>query len=196
MLPEFMQPLADAVSDRPYLFIFIGLLFAGELVLIPAIYLAVTGRLELGWVFLAAVSAMGISDFAWYGLGRVLPRKRLAKIASIGRAMNRLERLYDRRGVQILVGSKFVYGTRTAAQVLAGTHAMPVWTYLAANTVGITLLTGVLCVIGYLVRGTIGRLSDFAGQMETAFLVFVVFVTLAVAIHVAVTKVLRERWFR
>lgn len=195
MLPEFIQTLVDAVSSRPYLFIFIGLLVAGELVLIPAIYLAVTGRLELGWVFLVAVVAMAISDLAWYWLGRALPRERLKRIGGvrIGRTMNRLEALYARRGSQILVGSKFVYGTRTAAQILAGAHAMPVSVYLAANTTGIVLLVGVLCAIGYSVRGTIGQLADLVGHIEIAFLVFVV---LAVATHLVAAKVLRAGWSR
>lgn len=195
MLPEFLQPLADAISHRPYLFIFIGLLVAGELVLIPAIFLAVTGRLELEWVFLVAVAAMAISDLVWYYLGRALPRQRLERIGHgrIGRAMNRLDRLYERRGAQILIGSKFVYGTRTAAQVLAGTHAMPVSTYFAANSVGVALLTIALFAIGYSVRGTVGRVTDLVEHMEIAFLVFV---ALAVTIHLVAAKVLRARWSR
>lgn len=195
MLLEFIQPLLDAVSDHPYLFIFVGLLFAGELILLPSIYLAVTGRLELEWVFVVAVAAMGISDLVWYYLGRSVPRARLERIGSgrVGRAMGKMDRLYDRRGPQILVGSKFVYGTRTAAQVLAGANRMTLGTYLTANTVGVALLVGALCAIGYSVRGTIGRLSEFVGQMEVAF---VVFVALAVTTHLVVARVLRERWSR
>lgn len=195
MLLEFIQPLLDAVADQPYLFIFIGLLFAGELVLLPSIYLAVTGRLELEWVFVVAVAAMGISDLVWYFLGRSVSRARLERLGSgrVGRAMDRLDRLYARRGPQILVGSKFVYGTRTAAQILAGANRLTITTYLAANTVGVALLVGALCAIGWSVRGTIGRLTDFVGQMELAFAIFVV---LAVTTHLVVAKVLRERWSR
>ena len=194
MLPEFMQPLMDAVSDRPYLFLFIGLLVAGEVVLIPAIYLAVTGRLELGWVFLVAVAATGISDLVWYYLGRALPRERLKRIGGgrTGRAMDRLDALYARRGAQILIGSKFIYGTRTAAQVLAGANGMRAGTYLAANTFGIALLVGVLCAIGYSVRGTL-RMADLVDRMEIAFLVFV---AAAIVIHIVAAKLLRERWSR
>lgn len=195
MLLEFIQPLLDAVRDQPYLFIFIGLLFAGELILLPSIYLAVTGRLELEWVFIVAVAAMGLSDLVWYYLGRSVPRARLGRIGAgrVGRAMERMDRLYERRGAQLLVGSKFVYGTRTAAQVLAGANRMSLSTYLTANTIGVALLVAALCGIGWSVRGTIGRLSEFVGQMEIAFLVFVV---LAVTTHLVIAKVLRERWSR
>jgi membrane protein DedA with SNARE-associated domain len=192
-MPEFLQPLVDAVSNRPYLFIFIGLLVAGEVVLIPAIYFAVTGHLELGWVLLSAIAAMAISDLVWYYLGRALPRERLKRIGRIDRAMSGLEKLYARRGPQILIGSKFVYGTRTAAQVLAGTNGMPVSTYLAANTVGIALLVVALCAMGYLVHGTVDRMTDLVGRMQVAFLVFV---ALAVAIHLVAAKVLRAKWSR
>ena len=57
MFPEFLQPLLGVLSDHPYAFIFVALLFAGELVLLPSIYLAVTGRLQIESVFAVAVVA-------------------------------------------------------------------------------------------------------------------------------------------
>ena len=144
MFPEFLQPLFVLLSEHPYVFIFVGLLFAGELVLLPSIYLAVTGRLQLEYVFAVAVIAMALSDLVWYYLGRSVPRERLERFGGgrIGRAMGRIERLYVNRGPQILIGSKFVYGTRTAAQVLSGVHHMRLRTYLIANSIGVALLVG------------------------------------------------------
>ena len=192
MFPEFLQPLLSVLSDHPYAFIFVGLLFAGELVLLPSIYLAVTGRLQLEYVFAVAVVAMALSDLAWYYLGRSVPRARLERFGGggIGRAMAGLERLYLRRGAQILIGSKFVYGTRTAAQILSGVHRMRLRTYLLANSLGVALLVGALCLLGYSVRGTVVRMGDLVDRLEVAFFVFVL---AAIAVHLLVARILRSQ---
>ncbi|MEX1273736.1 MAG: DedA family protein [Gammaproteobacteria bacterium] len=193
MFPDFLQPLLTLLSDHPYAFIFVGLLFAGELVLLPAIYLAVTGRLQLEYVFAVAVTAMALSDLVWYYLGRSVPRARLEQFAGgrIGRGMARVERLFLRRGPQILVGSKFIYGTRTAAQVLSGVHKMPLRTYVVANSIGVMLLVGALCGIGYSVRGAVGRMGEVMQHVEIAFLIFVLAAVLG---HLVIARILRQRW--
>ena len=195
IFPEFLQPLLTHLADHPYAFIFVGLLFAGELVLLPAIYLAITGWLQLEYVFAVAVPAMALSDLVWHYLGRSLPRARLERLAGgrIGRGMARVERMFLRRGPQILVGSKFIYGTRTAAQVLSGVHNMPLRIYLVANSLGVMLLIGTLCAVGYSVRGTVGRLGEVVENMEITFLAFVV---VAVLGQLLVARVVRRRWSR
>lgn len=193
MFPESLQPLLTLLSEHPYAFIFVGLLFAGELVLLPAIYLAITGRLQLEYVFAVAVPAMALSDLVWHYLGRSLPRARLERFAGgrIGRGMARVEHIFLRRGPQILVASKFVYGTRTAVQVLSGVRKMPLRTYLVTNSLGVMLLTGALCAVAYSVRGTVDRLAEVVENMEITFLVFVV---VAVLGHLLVARALRRRW--
>lgn len=195
MFPESLQPLLTLLSEHPYAFIFVGLLVAGELVLLPAIYLAVTGRLELEYVFATAVPAMALSDLAWHFLGRIMPRARLERFAGgrIGRGMARVELIFLRRGPQILIASKFVYGTRTAVQVLSGVRKMPLRTYLVANSLGVMLLIGALCAIAYSVRGTVDRLGEVVQSMEITFLVFV---AVAVLGHLLVARILRRRWSR
>lgn len=193
MYPESLQPLLTLLSEHPYAFIFVGLLFAGELVLLPAIYLAITGRLQLEYVIAVAVSAMALSDLVWHCLGRSVSRARLERFAGgrFGRGMARVERMFLRRGPQILVGSKFAYGMRTAAQVLSGVHKMPLRTYLVANSLAVLLLVGALCAVAYSVRGTVGRLGEVVENMEITFLVFVV---VAVLGHLLAARVVRRRW--
>lgn len=195
MLLEFIQPVLNLLADHPYAFIFVGLLFAGELILLPAIYLAVSGRLQVEWVFLVGVVATALSDVVWYWVGRHLPPARFERFAGrrTARVMQRLERLYARRGAQLLIGSKFVYGSRTAVQLLAGAHAMPLRIYLVANTVGVTLLVALLIGLAYSVRGTVSRFGDLLGHIEIAFLLFVIG---AVVVHLVAARLLGDRWSR
>jgi membrane protein DedA with SNARE-associated domain len=169
------------------------MLFAGELVLLPAIYLAVTGRLDLAAVVALSAVATTVSDLAWYYAGRRFPASALRRLAGRrrGRIALELEKLFKRKGVLILFLSKFVYGTRIAAQVLCGLHRMPFRTYIIANALGVLTLTATLVVIAYSVVSTTRRLADVVDELELAFLLFIVIVGLG---HFVVGRVLRRRW--
>lgn len=184
-----------ALSAHPYLTLFVGLLFVGELMLLPAIYLSAAGRLELGYVLAIAIPVTVAKDFGFYYLGRKFPASALARIP--GRTTSRLakglDRLFAQRGAELLFLSKFVYGTRMLAQILAGVHDMPVRLYLMANTLGVTALTVMLAVIAYSVAGTARRYTDVVNSVEMAFFVFVV---LAVLVYALAAMVARRRWSR
>ena len=192
---DLLQPLLNLIQTHPFLFIFVGMLVAGEAVLLPAIFLATTGQLDLSAVISLAVLAMLLSDLAWYGLGRALPATALEWIP--GRPSKQLaaslNRMYTRRGAQILFFSKFAYGTRTIAQVLAGLHDMPFRTYIFFNLLGVLALSGSLVAVAYLVVGNHSRLGAVAHNLELTFLLFI---SIAVCANLLTSKLLRHRWSR
>lgn len=192
---EFLQPLLDLLSAYPYLFFFVGMIFGGEVVLLPAIYMAVTGRLDMVPVVLLSITATMISDVFWYYLGRRFPATALARIR--GRRTSRivagLGRLFERNGPHVLILSKFVYGTRISAQVLSGVHDMPLRVYLGANVLGVTAVTASLVLIAYSVIGTTTRLGEVVRGVEIAFLLFVFVVGLG---YFMVGRKLRREWLQ
>lgn len=192
---DFLQPLISLLQAYPFLFIFIGMLVAGEVVLLPAIFLAVTGHISLPAVISLAIMATILSDLAWYGLGRKFPAAALERIP--GRRSNSvvcgLERMFSRKGPQILIISKFVYGTRTIAQVLAGVHDMAFRTYIVFNFLGVVALSAALVAIAYSVVGSTRRLGDFLEDLEIVFLLFII---IAVSINYLVSRLLRKKWSR
>lgn len=148
-MPDYLDYVVGNLRANAYPWLFVGLLAAGEVVLIPALYLAVTGRLDLSLVIAIAIGATTLSDLGWYGVGRLFPaaaRARLAKRRG-GRLLPWIERQYRVRGAQALFASKFVYGTRVMAQLLAGLHGMPLHRYLPVNTAAIVTITLLLSVI-------------------------------------------------
>ena len=169
------------------------MLFVGELVLLPAIYLAVTARLELAYVISLAITATMLSDFALYFLGRRFPAKALQRLPGRGtnKLVNGLDRLFTQRGARVLFLSKFVYGTRAVAQILAGVHDMPLRVYLIANTLGVATLTLVLSGIAWSVVGTARRYGDVVHNMEIAF---VAFALVAATGYISAAMIARRRW--
>jgi membrane protein DedA with SNARE-associated domain len=169
------------------------LLFAGELVLLPAIYLAITGRLELAYVIAIAITATMLSDFGWYYVGRRFPAAALQRLPGRGThgLVNGLDRLFDRRGAHVVFLSKFVYGTRAATQILAGVHDMPLRVYLLANVLGVTALTLVLSFLAWSVVGTARRYGDIVHNVEIAFVAFALVAAIA---YFSAAMIARRRW--
>lgn len=193
MLPEFLQPFVGFLSAHPYLFIFVGLLFVGELVLLPAIYLSTTGRLELSYVVGVAIAATVVSDLAWYVAGRTFPATALRRLPGRGtsKLVTGLNALFASRGAQVLFLSKFVYGTRVIAQLLAGLHRMPLRIYLLVNTLAVATITLSLSGIALLFASTAQHYADIVHSAEIAFLAFVL---VAATGFLSAALIARRRW--
>jgi len=182
-------------GSHPYALLFVGMFFAGETVLLPAIYFALRGDLHLSYVIAIALAATVASDFVWYFIGSHM-KNRFARRVVSGRLEKSLEKLdiaFTKRGALVLYLSKFVYGTRTAAQVLSGLHQMQLRKYVVVNFLGIFSLVSLISLIAYSIDATIERLTDIAHALEVAFLVFVCIVVL---LHLVFGKYLKDIWSR
>ncbi|MDX1643959.1 MAG: VTT domain-containing protein [Thermoanaerobaculia bacterium] len=124
------------------------LVVGGESVLLPALHLNLHRRGGLLRVMALAIAAAVLSDLFWYGIGRWgRTSPRIAGHPLIARALERSRQ--HRSGIaeqfevhwrKLLVLSKFVYGTRTSAQVICGITQRPLLHYLAVNALGTSLL--------------------------------------------------------
>lgn len=124
------------------------LVVGGESILLPALHLNLHHRGGLLRVMTLAVVAALLSDLFWYGVGRW--GRSLPRIAGHPLVVRAVDRARQRRWVaaeqfeahwrKLLLLSKFVYGTRTSAQVICGITQRPLLHYLAVNALGTTLL--------------------------------------------------------
>ncbi len=106
---------------------------------------------------------------------------RFARRMVKGKIQERLERLsgpFAKHGAMVLFFSKFVYGTRTAVQILAGLQKMPIRKYFSINILGIATLTTFMAVLAYSIDETVENITDLIHNVEIAFLVFVVVLVL------------------
>jgi len=189
------QPALDLVAAYPYLMLFVGLLLAGEAVLLPALYLATTGRLDPLTVIIVAVAATMLSDLVWFLLGRWSPVGTVAKLRRrySGHVVDRLQSLISNNSFRLLFLSKFVYGTRIAAQVLAGTLNMSFRSWIVVNFAAVVTITLVMAALAWGVVGTTQRMEELVRHIEVAFLLFLL---LAIAAYLVIGMKMRKRWFR
>lgn len=194
-----IEPYIDKIMElfyiHPYLLLFVGLLFAGESILLPAIYAALLGKLEMSYVIGIAMLATTISDCCWYYIGVHMQDRYVSNIVNerVKNIMAKLSVVFNKRGPLILYLSKFVYGTRIAAQVLSGTHKMPFRKYISVNFLGVLSLTFFILGLAYVTNETVSHIEGIVHNVEIAFLAFVAILVLA---HVVVGKYLKKTWFQ
>lgn len=179
-----------------YWLIFFGLLVGGETILLPALYFAAAGYLSTWVVMALMIAATVLSDGFWYWVGaraeqwgwiKWLIRPRLKQAAE------RLSALFRRRALQILFLSKFVYGTRTAAQLLSGVHRVPVWSYLAVNILGVVALGGFYLALMYGAATTLENFEQLASRVHLGLALAAV---MAVLVQLIIGQVIKRQWSR
>lgn len=180
MISQYIDSLFGTFSAHPYIFLFIGLLFVGETVLLPAIYFTLSGKLHLPYVIAIALVATLLSDVFWYYIGAHIKNRFARKIVS-GRLQKNIEKLsgvFARRGETVLFISKFVYGTRTATQILAGLQPMRFRKYISINFLGIFSLLMFLVALAYSIDATVENIRVIMDGVKIAFLIFIIILAL------------------
>ncbi len=192
-LLEPLSPVMDILSAHPYIALFAGMLIAGEIILLPAIFLATTGRIDLLAVVSISLLATLISDAIWYALGRRFPARFIKRFSGrFGhKFLDSMERIFNAGGGQVLFLSKFVYGTRTLVQVFAGLHGMPFRNYLPINMAGVLAVIVVLILVSYAIVGMTIRIEEVMQRLQVAFLLFVV---ITVGGFFMFSRVMKQRW--
>ena len=178
-------------GDHKYFLLFIGMLVAGETIFLPAIYLVYIDVLQFFPVMGISIFGSAISDSFWYLLGRVMPmhpliKKRLERDVS---AFRKVSELFAKNSSYCLIFSKFVYGTRTITQILAGVKKISFPKYFSIN---------LLAIVFYLfsIFGIIVLLKDVLPESDTDLgvihILFFVLALVFLAIHLWMRKIIKK----
>ncbi|MEM5434138.1 DedA family protein/thiosulfate sulfurtransferase GlpE [Paraburkholderia diazotrophica] len=142
-------------------------------------------------VLVLAVFATLIGDSAWFAAGRIYggnTLKTLCKLSlSRDTCVKKTERFFGRWGVRVLAVAKFVPGLSIVSIPMAGAMGTPYRTFLAYDSIGATLWSGLGLVLGVVFAQQIDML--FAGASRLGKMTAVVVVVL-LAIYCT------YRWYR
>src|SRR5438445_5815692 len=143
------------LTDHSYVALFFAVLLGGETMLLPAVYFALLGKLELLPVIAVAATATILSEFGWCLAGRLLPAKRIGRLPFLRRrwpqSLAYASDLFKRHGSKTVFVSKFLYGTRIATQVLAGVTRLGYVRYLIANSASVLVWLGGILVLALVI---------------------------------------------
>ncbi len=164
-----------------YPVIFLSHIFLGGLILIPALYLSITGKLSLIVLLLITIVSSMVADSIWYAIGKNLRRDRVYSFAFIRKRAEeaeKFENFYDKHGVWTVFLTKFVYGTRIASHLLAGVHTINFIGFLIATAAGTTIWFFVLFFLIKLLDIGVSGAGSAAFRLQVIFLASAAFILL------------------
>jgi membrane protein DedA with SNARE-associated domain len=120
-----------------------GIPLPGQTLLIACALLAAQGRPDILWVLLVAWGATWAGDLIGYWLGRRGLSGWLGRAAGGGGRLARVQALFARWGLGLLVVARFLDGLRQTSNIAAGALEMPWWRFLVGTAIGTSLWVGV-----------------------------------------------------
>jgi membrane protein DedA with SNARE-associated domain len=116
-----------------------GIPLPGQTLLIACAMLAAGGKLDIVSVLLTAWIATQLGDIIGYAIGRYGLQRSLSSAVKQGERLAKLERLFDRWGMGLLLIARFLDGIRQTSNLAAGALQMSWWRFLVATISGTSL---------------------------------------------------------
>ena len=194
-LLKYSKFFGDIILTHPYVFIFIGLFIGGESVLLPALYLGVIEKLNIWYVIGLMLVATALSDTVWYFVGRGLTKgfSYISINPKVQSHIDRLSTVFKERSLHILFFSKFIYGTRIAAQVLCGMYKIHFWRYFMVNFAGIIALAALYTGITYTLNTAISA-TDYPIFYVRILLVGAI--AIVILAQVVLSFIVKKKWYQ
>jgi membrane protein DedA with SNARE-associated domain len=187
-----------------YVVIF-GAAFAEQIGLpLPAVPLLVgmgalsrSGEFSIAVVISIAVVGSLAADLVWYELGRLHGRAVLRLICRISLepdyCVRRTEDAFERRGLWVLLFSKFVPGFNAAAVPLSGMLKTSLFWFLLFDVAGLIVWTGTYTLLGYVFSRQIEQLIEYTSRLGMSL---VIVVAAALAAYISYKFEQRRRFLK
>lgn len=162
-----------------YIFFFVGILFLGDVVLVPLVYFAVTHSLPLLPVLGLGFIANTITDIVWYYIGANFPKENIFKtlrLTTIEQKNPELFLSFKAKANKILFLSKFLYGLRVPVRILYGLEYLPFKDYLKVNIAGSCIWLVLISGLAFTLDVSIEELRFILWRGEIAMGVFFILV--------------------
>jgi membrane protein DedA with SNARE-associated domain len=137
-----------------YAMVVVGTVIEADPTLLAATFLAHRGYFELRTILLLAVLTTIVANQGYFWTARHY-RHRLVS-GPRRQLVERVSGWLQRRGIPVVIASRFIFGCRIAIPMACGTTGMPAWRFAVADATGAVLWAGVVGLAG---RG-IGHLLE------------------------------------
>lgn len=176
--------MESSISDylslwRPlgYLFIFLGMVFEGDLMLFTVYMLAFSGLLSLGMVTLTVFTGVFCGDVFWYWLGTKIYASN-GSIGKIGLWIMKIVKPFDnhlhKRPFKTIFLSKFVYGIHHAILIRAGSLNLPAKGFIKIDIISNLLWVATIATLAYFSRASVSLVAHYIKYAEASLLIGVI----------------------
>lgn len=133
-----------------YALLLLGTIVEGDGTLLAASFLAHRGYFRFIFVVVLATASTTMANQVYFWISRTRGRALLDRMAVQDPRYGQLEGWVRRRGIILLLASRFLYGLRTAIPAVCGIVGMPSTTFFITNLTGAIFWSLFLSSAGYL----------------------------------------------
>jgi membrane protein DedA with SNARE-associated domain len=141
--------LEHIIRTYGYLGLFVGTFLEGESILLVAAAMAHHGYFQLPWVVLVAMLGSMSGDQLGFYLGRTRGKALLAKRPRWQARVAKVQRLFERHKVPLMIGFRFLYGLRNVTPLVIGISGMGLRTFAPLNALGAFVWAVCFTAAGY-----------------------------------------------
>jgi len=147
--------LEELITTYGYAAIGIGTFLEGETILILGGFAAHQGYLELPLVIASAFLGTISGDQLYFYIGRLKGKSAIEKRPHWKAKSDKAAVLLQKHQIWLMIGFRFIYGMRTVTPFLIGASNVSPVRFLVFNTIGATLWSVTIGVLGYLFGRTL-----------------------------------------
>jgi membrane protein DedA with SNARE-associated domain len=168
-----MEQLLDFLSNWGLPLVYLGALLEGETVILIAGVLCHRGTLPLDWTVVVAALGAFSGDQFWFRLGRAKGSLVLDRYPRLAATAERIRPWVQDKADWIALGSRFIYGTRSASPLLLGIEGYPSLRFALFNGCSAILWALLGVGLGYLIGDGVERLLGPIEHIEQLLLAIV-----------------------
>ena len=171
----------EAIIERfGYWAILLGTALEGETILVVAGYLAHRGYLRLPYVIAAAMFGTIIGDQTFFQLGRQSGGAFLARHPNWQTRAARVQRLFNRHRIALVMGFRFMYGIRTVSPFVIGMSGFSRKLFLLLNVASAAIWAIVVGCGGYAFGHVLEKFLAEAKRIEIPVIISIIGIGIAV----------------
>lgn len=134
-----------------YVAVFIGTFLEGEAILVLGGLAAKMGHLDLKNVIITAMLGTTLGDQLYFFIGRRYGKRLLTKYPKWQPRADKLDRLFNKWDIALVLSFRFMYGLRTVASFAFGMSSIPTKKFIFLNILGALLWSTTIGSAGYLI---------------------------------------------
>lgn len=153
------------------------MLFANELIMPMAGFLAWHGDMNLTGVIVAGTIGSTLGSLIMYSAARIVDHRRIYRavnrygvwFGANARTLKQTEAWFDRHSKGSVFFGKFFPGTRSTASLIAGYRRMPVLAFLTCSFASTALSASLLAALGYYISEQFASINTVAVYTSNIF---------------------------
>ena len=184
MIEQFAHYLVDLVFTWGYVGIFLLMAvessfvpFPSEIVLIPAGYLAFSGKMDISYILLSGVLGSLVGALINYYLAFFMGRKFLEKYGNYffisQETLKKMDNYFKNHGHISTFSGRLVPGVRQLISIPAGLAKMNMVEFLVFTFIGAGIWAGILVALGYFLGQNQALISEYLHQLTLGAVGFV-----------------------